>query len=344
MKRVLILDLNYHLNRSVHVKALAQLQDATGRKTGGVFGLLNTIQVCLRRCAPVEKVIGVWDGGHSARRLALFPPDTATMTGYKVSRGLHPNLTEDERAEKEELYAVLETARQISTPLLMNSGVHVIRWPEREADDVIDVIARRLEPDYDQVIIASDDWDFAQCCSEKTCVFRPMKDEFLSLHNFVELLDVPVDWFTLRKAVIGKKGDDVPGLRGVGPVYIAKAIREYIQHVMPPNVFDGSWYDAHQYRTTRPADLTPFYDFCAADRRKKFQTIGNGRDDAEFNIELVDFTRESLPDEHVAMVMAGIEKTHQFDEMEVVRQFGELNIQTLLENFARWSEPFRRIS
>jgi len=276
--------------------------------------------------------------------LALFPPDKSTMTGYKVSRGIHPGLTDEERVEKEELYETLRVSRELATPILMQSGVHVIKWPEREADDVIDAIARRLEPDYDQVIIASDDWDFAQCCSEKTCVFRPMKDEFLSLHNFVELVGVPVDWFILRKALIGKKTDDVPGVMGVGKVTVAKAVRAYVEHAMPPNIFDDDFYDTHQYRNTRPADLTPFYDWCAAAKGKKVQAIGNGRVDVEKNIELSDFTREDLPDDQVSMVLAGIEKTHLFEEMEIVRQFGELNIQSLLENFAAWSDPFRRIS
>lgn len=343
MQRVLILDLNYHLRRCIHVKALSELRDAAGRKTGGVFGLLNTIQLALTRCQPCEKVIGVWDGGRSDRRLAMFPPNEETMTGYKVSRGLHPGLTPEERAEKEEIKRMLDLSIELATPLLMKSGVHVIRWPQREADDVISLLAKNLEGTHaEQVIIASDDWDFAQCCSERTCIFRPMADEWLSLHNFMEKLEVPVDWFILRKAVIGKGTDDIPGVNGVGPVWIGRAIRTYLSKTMPE--FKGDWYDAHQYRDTLPADLTPFYDFCQADKRKKMKAIGENRQLINFNLELVDFDREPFPPDHIDTVVNGVLQNLAFDEMEVVKQLGHLNVQSLLENFAHWSEPFRRIS
>lgn len=342
MQRVLILDLNYHLRRSVHVKALAELRDAAGRKTGGVFGLLNTIQLCLTRCG-ADKVIGVWDGGLSARRLSLYPQDVANKVGYKATRGVLPDMTPEERAEKEETARVLELSRQLATPILMDAGVHVVRWPEREADDVIAVLARRMGGVVtEQVIIASDDWDFAQCCSETTCVFRPMRDEWLSLHNFIDKVGVPIDWATVKKAVEGDTSDNIPGVDGVGPTWIGKAVRAYVKSAQPE--FKDDWYDAHQYRNTRPDDLTPFYEFCGGDKRKKLKAIYEQRSVVERNLQLVYFAHEYFPDEHVELLLSQVLTTRQFKEMEIVRQLGELNVQSLLENFAHWSEPFRRIA
>lgn len=345
MERILLLDLNYHLRRCIHVKALSELRDQYGRKTGGVFGLLNTIQLCLARCQPCEKVIGVWDGGRSARRLSLFPPDLEKQVGYKANRGILPGMTEEERKEKEETLHTLMQSKELANPLLLNSGVHVIEWPDREADDVIALLARTLTSDKavaKQAVIASDDWDFAQCCSETVCVFRAGQDEWLSLHNFMEKVKVPVDWSATLKSVEGDTGDNIPGVDGVGPVWFAKAVKAYLEQTKEG--FDESWYDAHQYRDTKPDDLTPFFDFCAADKRKRMKAIGNNRDLILRNAELIDLTREHFPPEHVEMLLSGVLSPRQFEEMTVVKQLGELNVNSLLENFAHWSDPFRRIS
>lgn len=342
MQRVLVLDLNYHLRRSVHLKALMDLRDERGRKTGGVFGLLNTVQVCLRRCAP-DKVIGVWDGGLSERRLAVFPQDVGNKVGYKATRGILPDMTPEEVAEKEEIQRTLSLSRELVTPLLMDAGVHVVRWPEREADDVIAVLARKMAGTVtEQVIIASDDWDFAQCCDERVCVFRPMADEWLSLHNFMDKVGVPIDWAVIKKSVEGDTKDNIPGVNGVGPTWIGRAVQAFVASIKPD--FQESWYNAHQYRDTRPADLTPFYDFCGNDKRKKMRAISEQRSLIERNAELIDLRREFFPDEHVDLLLSQVSNSRRFDEMKIVRELGTLNIQSLIENFAHWSEPFRRIA
>lgn len=342
MQRILILDLNYHLNRAVHVEALNELRDANGHKTGGVFGLLNTVQVCLNRCN-ASKCIGVWDGGRSPRRLALYPPDPAKKVGYKVARGILPDMTAEEKAEKEQTKQDIATGQWLSNPVLMDAGVHVVRWPEREADDVIGVLARTLAGQHcEHVIIGSDDWDFAQTVDERVVLFRPMKDEWITLQNFMEKVGVPIDWACVKKAAQGDDGDSIPGVKGVGPETIAKAVRSYIVSVVP--TFQSSQYDEHWYRNTCPADLTPFFDFCGAQKAAKIKLISAGRDVILRNMELIDLKREVFPDEHVADLLKSVMTPRRFDEMTVIAALGRMNIQSHLENFAHWSEPFRRIS
>lgn len=342
MKRVLLLDLNYHLRRSVHVKALAELRDSAGRKTGGVFGLLNTIRLCLDRANPCQKVIGVWDGGLSQRRTALFPPDKAAKTGYKGHRGITPGMTPEEVAEAEELYRTLDVARELATPILLEAGVHVMKWPEREADDVIALLAREFESRNvaEQIIIASDDWDFAQCVTERVVQYRAMREEWISLHNFMERLGVPVDWAVFKKAIEGDSSDNIPGVDGCGPKTIKVALREYLVGIG----CDAAHYDAHQYRNTCEAHLNAFIEWCGKHRLKKPQIIGRGRGVIMRNMQLVDLRLEQFPQQHIEHLVDSVMQPRQFNEMVVVRKFGELNINTLLENFASWSDPFRRIS
>lgn len=345
LRRVLILDLNYQLNRAARTPGLAALHDSQGRKTGGVFGLLNTVQLCLTRCQGADKVIGVWDGGYSSRRLALYPPqpDAVPPIGYKVKRGILPGMKPEEKAEKEEMFATLAHCRAVANPLLLASAIHVVQWPGREADDVIAALARAMAGRYaEQVIVASDDWDYAQMVSETICVHRPAADEWLSLHNFVQQLKVPIDWAVVKKALEGDDSDCIPGVKGVGEVTVAKAVKEYVAATLPG--YQESWYDAHQYRNTCPADITPFFDFCAKHKAAKIKKIAEGRDVALRNMELVDLSREVFPPEHVEMLVGGVMQPREFQDMEVGRLFAELDFNKLLENFAYWSDPFRRIS
>ena len=343
LRRVILLDLNYHLNRASRAPNLAVLRDDQGRKTGGVFGLLNTIQLCLTRCQGPDKVIGVWDGGRSARRLALFPPNVETETGYKVKRGILPSMKPEEKAEKEEMFAMLNLGRQLATPVMLASAIHVVQWPEREADDVIAAMAKAMAGHYaEQVIIASDDWDYAQTVTEQVCVYRAAADEWLSLHNYMSRVGVPVDWAIVKKSLEGDDSDNIPGVKGVGEVTVAKAVKEFVAATRPG--YQESWYDAHQYRDTCPADLTPFFDFCGKHKAKNVRKIAEGKDIVLRNTELVDLSREVFPPEHIETLIQGVLVPREFQDMEVVRQFGEMKINTLLQNFATWSDPFRRIS
>ena len=344
MQRILILDLNYQLNRSIHVPALESLTDQYGRKTGGVFGLLNTIQVCLNRCE-CSKVIGVWDGGRSKRRLTIYPqqPNATPPTGYKVKRGILPGMTQEEIDEKKQTAERITTGKELANPLLMAAGCHVIEWPEREADDVIAVLARKLAGSHcDQVVIGSDDWDYAQCCDERICVYRPMADQWLSLYNFMPVMGVPIDWACLKKAAEGDEGDSIPGVPDVGPDTVSKAVRSYVVSRTPD--FVSEHYDQHHYRNTCPADMTTFFEFCKQAKGKRIQKIAAGREIIVRNLDLIDLRREVFPTDHVDYLMQQVLQSRRFDEMAVVRGLGELNIQSLLAHFAHWSEPFRRVS
>lgn len=342
-KRVLLLDLNYQLRRSVHVKAFAELRDAHGRKTGGVFGLLNTIKVCLERATPCQKVIGIWDGGLSARRLSLFPQVKSQKQGYKGHRGITEDMTEEEKAEKREIQETLTLQRELASPLLVNAGVHVLTWPEKEADDVLALLAREFENRQmaEQIIIASDDWDFAQCVTDRTVLYRAMKEEWISLHNFMEKLGVPVDWSVFKKSIEGDTSDNIDGVDGVGPKTISKALNEYMLDELR---CDADAYVGHCYRNTFSTYFEPFLDWCENHRLKAYKKIGKGRDVIKRNIELMDLTREGFPPEGVEMLIGQVMESKSFNEMAVIQQMGELNISSLLENFSAWSDAFRRIS
>lgn len=345
-ERILLLDLNYHLRRCVHVKAFSELVDSYGRKTGGVFGLMNTIQTGLVNCTPVNKVIGVWDGGLSQRRLSLYPQNKDAADdkdkGYKGTRGIQPGMSQDEINEKIDIQEKLTTGRELSTPLLNASAVHVIHWPEREADDVIAALARALAGTYTkQVIVVSDDWDFAQLCDERICVYRQMAEEFVSLYDFVEKTGVPVDWFVMHKAVDGDKSDNILGVNGVGPKTINEAVRDYVAEVVPN--YDEKSYDAHMYRTTCPENLDTFFDWCGSQSSKRTKKIGKKREEIKFNMQLIDLSLEQFPPEHLQMVLDSVMQQREFDEMSVIRQMGDLSIDSLLDRFSYWSNPFRRI-
>lgn len=341
--RVLILDMGYLLNRCLHVKALANLHSQTGEPTGGVFGCLNSIQKCLCVANPCEKVIGVWDSGKSERRLALFPPDAESQTGYKANRLMNSKTPPVERAEKEVKYRLLKHQQEKLTPLMQMCGVHAVTWPGREADDVIAVLAKELAgKHFQQVVLGTDDWDYAQCVTDTTVVYRPLAEEWISLHNFIERLGVPIDWAAMKKSIEGDTSDNIPGINGVGPKTVASLVEEFVALSVPG--FQKSYYDAHQYRNTFPSsNLDQFFAFCAQKKGKNVQKLVAEKAIVLRNLELVELHREVFPREHVDYLVSQLMLPLAFREMDVVREFGNLNINKMLENFAAWSSPFRSI-
>lgn len=340
VNRALLIDANYMLNRCLHVKDLASLQDSKGRLTGGVYGVLNTLNVALSRAPGTTKVVAVFDGGRSRRRLALFPPDPETKTGYKATRGILPDMTPEEVAEKKQMMAAIESSTEILVKILYAAGVHVVRWPEREADDVIALLSRNLTG-FDQIVVASDDWDYAQLVTERVCVYRPLSDYFLSMHNFIEKVGVPVDWATVKKGCEGDSSDNIPGVRGVGPKTVAAAVEGYAASVIPD--FNMDWYKAHQY-LCRPKSLEPFFAFCREHKSKKVQKIAESQDTLLRNLQLVDLSLEEFPPDHVQFLLQNVHTPLEFQEMEVAHQLGDLEINSILENYSNWAQPFRVLS
>jgi len=92
-----------------------------------------------------------------------------------------------------------------------------------EADDVIYYLSRKHPS-----VIISEDTDFLQCINRYTSVYFPRKKQFITKNNFQEQTQYPFkpDQYSLLKSIVGDKGDNITGVRGIGWKKVLKILEE----------------------------------------------------------------------------------------------------------------------
>lgn len=154
----------------------------------------------LRRDLPAARLAVAWDRPDSADgRLERF-------RGYKASRRGKPSrFGDDYLAEVRRVRAALATL-----------GVASLSAPGWEADDAIATVVRRNRG---RSLVLTRDRDLLQLVNQRVDVLLRVgsEDEVLTVAEASERLGVPVGLYRDWKALAGDAGDDVPGVRGVGP-------------------------------------------------------------------------------------------------------------------------------
>jgi hypothetical protein len=158
---------------------------------------------------------------------------------YKISRKID-NLYGLDREKRDLFFSVL----QANFKLIENIGnklpsVRVIRLPNLEADFIPYYLLSRKKVTYDGTvghIIYSNDHDLWQCAADNSFVFsksakskkiiKPgmIMDLFLKKPN-----NIPDFYLPLAMAVIGDSGDDVEGVKGVGPARFLEIFDDLIK-------------------------------------------------------------------------------------------------------------------
>jgi 5'-3' exonuclease len=146
---------------------------------------------------------------------------------YKVSRKID-DLYGLDKVDRELFYQVLQSNfNLIETALNKMPNIKVIRLPNLEADFVpYYVLSRGLVQKGDGVgnVIYSNDHDLWQCLGDHSFIFSKSgkTKRILKAGNVMELYlkkpnSIPDEYLPFAMAVIGDPGDDVVGVKGVGP-------------------------------------------------------------------------------------------------------------------------------
>ena len=270
----LIIDGNNLLNRilksgqgdSRHSGAMAQLDN------GGLYGALQSIEK-LSKQFPYSKIILVWDGTRSQRRLDIYP-------AYKANRG--KTKSEQDYLEYMQFKTLfLEQKKVINETLCQLPKVYILSPNTWEADDIIALLVTDIYPvleDPQQLpIIASSDKDFLQLVGHCQ-VFRqlPNKKEFhVTIANFLKFYpyQFPKNYL-YHLAITGDKNDDIAGVNGVGDKTATQIIQEY------------------------EAQDLPFLEYIASlkeHKTKRYRDCAEQIDTIERNIQLISLFNLSLP-------------------------------------------------
>ena len=213
------------------------------------YDYIRTIE-SLAKSYKAGTIIVCADGGSSYRK-EIFPE-------YKANRKERfADQTEQEAKEFEMFMAEFQ-----DTLTLLKEKYPVFHFRGVEADDIAAYITQRI--DYDECWLISSDKDWDLLISDKVSRFSTVTRKETTVHNWDEHYDFEIEDYITFKCLCGDKGDNVPGVPGVGPKRAVQLMEQY------GTVFD-------------------IYDACPLDGRYKYiQAVNENAEQLLTNVELMD--------------------------------------------------------
>lgn len=206
---VLIVDsLNTFLRSFVAIHHI----NPAGNHVGGLGGFLKSVGAVIKQLQPT-RVILVFDGvGGSTNKRYLYPEYKANRHITKIS-----NWDAFDNQEEESESITNQILRLVA--YLKCLPVDLIAIDKIEADDVIGYLATRLP---EKVTILSTDQDYLQLVSDKISVYSPVKKVIYNPERVVKEYGITPQNFLVGKVILGDKGDNVPGVKGIGAKTLIK--------------------------------------------------------------------------------------------------------------------------
>jgi DNA polymerase-1 len=305
-----LVDANFFLHRALHLPVYQRMQTRAGVCTGGALGFLKTLSFSLHRTR-ARQVLLVWDAGRSARRLQLWP-------GYKQGRKHEANGFDYAGALQTSFALLREVAPRLALRTLEVRG--------READDVLSWCARLLAGQGKSVLVLSEDLDLCQLVGANVVVYRPMADEFVHADRFFARFGVEPDEWLLYRAIVGDRSDNIPGVRGVGPVRL-KACLDHLRAT------SGS--PAVSRRMLR--------EHCQGSSSKVLVRVAEEWETVRRNLRLIDTREERFTDPETRAMAAALDQPAVFDPRAVRRWLRAQEAAATLQSFSVWASTFREL-
>lgn len=210
------------------------------------------------------EIVVLGDGGSDYRK--TIDPE------YKANRKeRYADQTEEERQEFMDFLGEFQKC----IDLCNEKGYLTIKYNGVEADDIAAVIAlNREEVGVEDIWMVSSDKDWDLLITENISRFSTVTRKETTIGNWDEHYDFPPEMYLTFKCLTGDKGDNVPGVNGIGPKRASSLIASH------GDVFD--------LMTQLPIDS----------RYKFMQNLNEfGADNLAKNIELMDLSYD--PDAQV---------------------------------------------
>ena len=230
------------------------------------YDYIRTIE-SLAKSYNAGTIIVCADGGSSYRK-EIYPE-------YKANRKERfADQTEQEAKEFEMFMAEFS-----DTLTLIKQKYPVFHFRGVEADDIAAYITQSAEYDDCWLISSDKDWDLL--ISDKVSRFSTVTRKETTVHNWDEHYDFEVEDYITFKCLTGDKGDNVPGIPGVGPKRAVQLMEQY------GNVFD-------------------IYSACPIDGKYKYiQSLNENAEQLLLNVELMDlvtYAEEAIGEENKQVI------------------------------------------
>lgn len=158
------------------------------------------------------------DWGASSYRCELLP-------SYKGNREeMRAKQTEKEKAD----FHAFITEYNNTLMQLTAEGFPVLKYKGVEADDIAAFICKEMKYfGIEKVWNISSDRDWDLMCNENVSRFSYVTRKETTLDNWDESYDFPVEDYITFKCLTGDKGDNVPGIAGIGPKRASSIMASY---------------------------------------------------------------------------------------------------------------------
>ncbi len=201
--RLYLVDAHAYLHRAYH--ALPPLTNSKGEPVGALYGFARLLIQLMRRDKP-EGIAVCFDVPGPTFRDKMYGQ-------YKATRKeIDPDL-------------IVQLGR--ARPLAEAMGFACIEKQGYEADDVMATMAARAVDEGWDAVLVTGDKDILQLVRPGVRVFNASKDMFMDEPQIVEKFGIGPDKVRDYLAIVGDSSDNVPGLKGVGPVGAVKLIKAY---------------------------------------------------------------------------------------------------------------------
>ena len=235
------------------------------------YDYIRTIE-SLAKSYKAGTIIVCADGGSSYRK-EIYPE-------YKANRKeRYAEQTEQEAKEFEMFMAEFQ-----DTLTLIKQKYPVFHFRGVEADDIAAYITKKFDFDDCWLISSDKDWDLL--INDKVSRFSTVTRKETTVHNWDEHYDFEIEDYITFKCLTGDKGDNVPGVPGVGPKRAVQLMQQY------GTVFD-------------------IYDACPIDGKYKYiQALNENADQLLTNVELMDlvtYSEEAIGKENTEVIHRTLE-------------------------------------
>ena len=235
------------------------------------YDYIRTIE-SLAKSYKAGTIIVCADGGSSYRK-EIYPE-------YKANRKeRYAEQTEQEAKEFEMFMAEFQ-----DTLTLIKQKYPVFHFRGVEADDIAAYIT--LNFDFDDCWLVSSDKDWDLLINDKVSRFSTVTRKETTVHNWDEHYDFEIEDYITFKCLTGDKGDNVPGVPGVGPKRAVQLMEQY------GTVFD-------------------IYEACPLDGKYKYiQAVNENAEQLLTNVELMDlvtYCEEAIGKENTEVIHRTLE-------------------------------------
>ena len=216
------------------------------------------------------------DGGSSYRK-EIFPE-------YKANR----KVKYAEQTPQEEKEFAMFMAEFSNTLTLLKEKYPVFQFKGVEADDIAAYITQHLD-DYglDECWMVSSDRDWDLLISDRVSRFSTVTRKEITLDNWDEHYDFDVPDYITFKCLCGDKGDNVPGIPGIGPKRAVQLMEQY-------------------------GDVFDIYDACPIEGKYKFiQSLNENEEQLLINVELMDlvtYSEQAIGEQNIEVINSTLKR------------------------------------